>query len=404
MQKLPLILAIETSCDETAAAVVNNTTLVGQETYSQLSTHAEFGGVVPSLAKLEHQRKIDSVINAALNRANLPLEKIEAAAVTFGPGLAIALEIGLQKAKDIAISNNLPFIAVNHMHGHMFSSFADKDIASAQLPALAILVSGKHTELVLVKSLTEYTAIAETLDDACGEAFDKFARLVGLPYPGGPAVSNKAKTVEQQISLTTKQENGTLFCVAYNNITQKEFKLPIPLARAESANFSYSGLKTAIKNIVTKELGVTPDQNIQDIAEYIVQNPLSEETVNHLCYLFQATAFLQIKFGLKKVLKLYPEVKEFWLGGGVVANEYFRNMMEEMAAEYNVVLRVPSGNLSTDNAGMIGIAASLQWQNWQQSGGDLNNASKFGIYFDKDEIAKIDRVPNLPISTESVHL
>lgn len=401
MQIQPTILAIETSCDETAAAVVKGTDIVGQETYSQLSTHAEFGGVVPSLAKLEHQRKIEPVINAALNRANLPLENVEAVAATFGPGLAIALEIGLQKAKEIAVSKNVPLVAINHMHGHMFSSFAEQDISSAQLPALAILVSGKHTELVLVKSLQGFTVIAETLDDACGEAFDKFARLVGLPYPGGPAVSRKAKLVEPQITLTTKQENGTLFCVTYNNATGIELKLPIPLARAESANFSYSGLKTAIKNIVSKELGVTPEQNIQDIAEYVVENPLPEETVNHLCYLFQATAFLQIKFGINKVLKLYPQIKEFWLGGGVVANEYFRDMIEEMAAEYGVVLRVPTRDLSTDNAAMIGIAAALQWQNWQQSGGELSNSTKFGIYFDKDEISRVDRVPNLPISTRS---
>lgn len=388
----PTILAIETSCDETAAAVVKGMLVLGQETYSQLAKHASFGGVVPSIAKLEHELKIDEVINSALNRAQMTLDQMDMIAVTIGPGLAIALEVGVNKAKNLALELNKPLIAVNHMAGHLFSALANKLSLEIEYPSLGILVSGGHSEFILMQSLDSMVKIGETLDDACGEAFDKFARLVGLPYPGGPEVSKISMKVRDEYKLSEKNINGSLILNAKHIKTSKVLSLPIPLAYDKSFNLSYSGLKTAVKNLVASEIGVSNLQNVQDIAQLVKEKGLSASSVEHLCLLFESAAFLQIEKALEKVIKKNPDLKAIILGGGVVANSYFRDQMSTFAERHSLNLHIPTFELSTDNAAMIGIAAGMQCQLAQSNN---KRAEEYGIFTVIEDIKKLDRQPGL---------
>jgi len=390
----PLILAIETSCDETAAAVVQGTQILGFETYSQMAKHAEFGGVVPSIAKLEHQLKIDGVIASALSRAEVSLAQIEAIAVTVGPGLAIALEVGVNKAKELALSLGKPLITVNHMLGHLFSPLASQEVDILKFPALGVLISGNHSEFVLLTDLKSKMKLGETLDDACGEAFDKFARLVGLPYPGGPEVSRITAVARPDYELTEKKSNGSLVLTARHLVTGKELSLPIPLAMTNEPNLSYSGLKTAVKNLVAAEIGVDSLQNVQDIAGLVKQKGIPVEAVQQLCVLFESAAFLQITKALDKIVKKHTDLQTIVLGGGVIANSYFREQMTNFATKHSIQLYIPTFELSTDNAGMIGVAASIQWQQAHQPGESLENC---GIFTTSEQIALIDRNPSLQI-------
>jgi len=329
-QKKPLILAIETSCDETAAALTWGLKTLSNVIASQIEIHRPWGGVVPHLARRAHQENIDPVIQKALKESQkkqtlkpLDFHHLDAIAVTVGPGLAIALEVGIKKAKEISQNYHLPLIAVNHMEGHLLSFLAEEKIKPKDLkfPALALLVSGGHTQLVLVKAIGQYQILGETLDDAAGEAFDKVAKMLGLPYPGGPEIARLAKEGQPKIPL------------------------PVPMAHHPSLNFSFSGLKTAC----LYQLKETPLEK---------QTP---EFKKNLAASFQTVLVQSIILKLKKALEKYSP-SQIFLGGGVINNRPLREAIINLAKEKKAKAFFPqSSNLLSDNAAMIGIAAYFKF-------------------------------------------
>ncbi len=358
------ILAIETSCDETAVSVVEtigdfpNATyrVLGNALYSQIETHREYGGVYPNVAKREHTKKLVPMLKKAVDEANLEIHNsdpligderkeievllmregsladdlitfaeiigipnIDLIAVTEGPGLEPALWVGVNFAKALATLWKKPLVGVNHMEGHVISSLFQNDtLPTITFPLLSLLISGGHTELVLSKEWGSYELIGQTRDDAVGEAFDKVARLLGLPYPGGPEISKLAKEArDEDISTDTK--------------------LPRPMLTAHNFDFSFSGLKTAVLYASRGK-------------------KLSETEKRGLAREFEDAATEVL---LKKTLRALEETgaKTLAVGGGVSANEYIRKTFEEALTEQQIPLYFPSRSLSTDNAIMIALAA-----------------------------------------------
>jgi N6-L-threonylcarbamoyladenine synthase len=328
------ILAIETSCDDTCAAVLDNKKILSNVISSQTDLHAKWGGVVPDIAKRAHQERIMPVIFEALKKARLNLEDIDVIAVTQGPGLAIALSVGVNTAKELAKKYNKKLVAVNHIEGHILANLLknknEKPERKIEFPALALTVSGGHTKIVLVKSTPnpsfdlkeekninfEYEIIGETLDDAAGEALDKAAKMMGLGYPGGPVLER----------LALKGNKNFL-------------QLPHPLADKKILDYSFSGLKTSfyykIKDWPKEEIG----KNLFDLSAT-----------------FQEAVFetLVRKFKLA-IEKTSP--KTLLVSGGVAANLEFRKKLRKMAKEKNLPIFMPfKKELNTDNAAMIGIA------------------------------------------------
>lgn len=317
------ILAIDTSCDDTSVAVTNGRSILSNELFSQIAIHKDWGGVVPNLAKRAHEERIDEVIASALRKAELTMEDIDAVAVTQGPGLAIALGVGITKAKELAEKCGKQLIAVNHMEGHIYSCFA-QDIDGQpevpfEFPYLVLLVSGGHTELVLFNDHLTYIKVGATRDDAAGEAIDKAARLIigDKAYPGGPLLEALA---------------------ARGNPSW--FKFPIPMTGSDTLDFSYSGLKTALL--------------------YKIQSMSPEEIEEHradLAACFQEAVFGALFMQLKKAMKKY-DVRNLVVGGGVVANQYLRVRISEIIEEVGGSVQYPKfPGLAGDNAAMIGIAA-----------------------------------------------
>lgn len=311
------ILGIESSCDETAAAVIQNgRELLSSVIATQIEIHKKYGGVFPEVASRQHIRTIYAIIEQALDQAHLSLADIDAVAVTRGPGLAGSLVVGLNAAKGVALARNLPLIGVNHLEGHIYSAWvypADtpNPPPAPQFPLLALLVSGGHTELNLITDHLHYRRLGATLDDAAGEAFDKVARLVGLPYPGGPSVQKAAA-----------EGNPEAFA--------------FPRARLDGTwNFSFSGIKTAVLREVRK---------IEELNKPI--------PVNDMAASFQAAA---VDVLLTKTLKAAREfgVKEIVVAGGVSANKALR---EAFMAQDEFPVHIPPLSLCTDNAAMIGAA------------------------------------------------
>jgi len=364
------ILSIDTSCDETSVAVTENTKVLSNIIWSQASLHAKWGGVLPSLAKREHEERIDWVITKALKTAfpnspttiyHLIATNIDAIAVTVGPGLAIALEVGINKAKEVCLKYNLPLIAVNHIEGHLLSSLARPKnfqfpqrqtlvtISNIQLnpnfkiqnskpttnyrllttdisfPALGVVTSGGHTEVIYINNLGDYQIIATTSDDALGESLDKAARLLGLGYPGGEVLEKLAKDGVPNF-----------------------YKLPIPMiGREKELNYSYSGLKTAFVRLLNR----------------IGKEDLNEKEVANLAATFQNVAFTHFIRVLEYIIKsnTYP-AKNILAGGGVMANATLRKMLRKLSSKYNYKVHFPySKKLYTDNAAMIGIAAYFKY-------------------------------------------
>jgi N6-L-threonylcarbamoyladenine synthase len=331
---LPHILAIDTSCDETAAAVTQSTKILSNVIDSQINIHAKYGGVVPHLAKRAHENKIEFVVQEALKRAKNP--PLDAIAVTVGPGLAPALEVGIDFAKKLAKKFNKPLIAINHMEGHLLSSLANlEDYPASIFPALGLLVSGGHTELVLVKAIGSYKLIGQTLDDAAGEALDKLAKMLHLGYPGGPIIEELAKEGDPQ-AIT----------------------LPVPLRYSKDLNFSFSGLKTA--------------------AMYLTQkNKITQNFIQNMAASFQQAIAISLCTKLKNAIKQY-QPQAVLLGGGVMANLYLRRQIRSTVKPLPIYLPY-SKKLFTDNAAMIGIAA-------------------YHHFLKKDfieDVATLDRQPNL---------
>jgi len=325
-----IILAIETSLDDTSAAVVRDNRILSNVVASQVKFHEEWGGTVPDIARRKHQEWMEPVIAKAIKQANIVENDIDAVAVTYGPGLAPSLEVGIDHAVAWAEKLNKPLIPVNHLEGHLLSSLAKNSqgkgtVAEADLlfPAVGFLISGGHTELVLVKAIGEYYLLGETLDDAAGEAYDKVARMLKLGYPGGPILSDMAK------------------------LGSPIYKLPVPMVGRKDLDFSFSGLKTAALNALRKLEDVPHDK--QFLADFSAS--------------FQQAALTHLMKKLELAIKAY-QPKTVLLGGGVVSNVTLREAARKVARKYTVPVRIPyTSKLFTDSAGMIGVAA---WYVWQQ--------------------------------------
>ncbi|HKC04460.1 MAG TPA: tRNA (adenosine(37)-N6)-threonylcarbamoyltransferase complex transferase subunit TsaD [Patescibacteria group bacterium] len=320
------ILSIDTSCDETAAAVTEDTKILSNIIWSQASAHAKFGGVMPSLAQRMHEERIDFVVKKALGKFDIS-KNIDAIAVTVGPGLSIALRVGVNKAKELALKYKKRLIAVNHLEGHILSSLANSGITNFQFsisnlkfPALGLVISGKNTQIIQMDKIGGYKILAETHDDALGEALDKAARMLGLGYPGGAIFEKMA-------------ELGN----------SKKYKLPVPMAGQENRRmFSYSGLKTSMMRLVESE------------------KPLTKEKIYDLAASFQNIAFTHVTRVLHFILSNdYPKIpKDLLVGGGVGINVEMRKRLRKLGKAFNINLHFPYSNrLYGDNAAMIGIAA-----------------------------------------------
>ena len=306
------ILAVETSCDETSLAIVKNgKEVIGLEVYTQMDTHASYGGVVPEIASRMHTEAITIVLDSLLKKTNFDLKNIDAIAVTYAPGLLGSLLVGLEFAKTLAYIYNKPLIKVNHMVGHIYANNIDDNL---EFPLLAMVVSGGHTELVEMNDDYNFKLLGATLDDAIGEAFDKVAKIIGVPYPGGPNVERLAKDGNVCYDLAKPVNDGTL-------------------------NFSYSGLKSNVVNLV---------HNYKQRGENI--------NVNDLAASFQYIAVDEITRKIELALK-QKKYKMLILAGGVSANMYLRDEVKKVTDKYGVKFTVPKMVYCTDNAAMIGAAA-----------------------------------------------
>lgn len=375
IKSAPIILAIDTSCDDTSVAVLSGRRVLSSVISSQVELHKKWGGVVPDIARRAHKENIQKVYSEALKRARIKETDIEFVAATYGPGLAIALEVGLDFAKNLAYSKNIKFVPINHMEGHMLASFILNSRAKGAIkngeeksifPALALLVSGNHTEIVYAKSLNSYEILGETLDDAAGEAFDKVARMMNLGYPGGPIITLLAGRASKewsdgQAGLLERGERKPLAEVA------GRFGLPIPMMRSNDFNFSFSGLKTAclykMKNLREKYKKDT-DWSYDFCREFINAVTLS----------------LTVK--LSKAIKKNPTVKSIIIGGGVSNNKYIIREIGLLARKFGKKYYMPEIRFRSDNAAMIGIAAYYNIVNKK-------------IWLTGEDILKVDRKPML---------
>ncbi|BDB55387.1 tRNA N6-adenosine threonylcarbamoyltransferase [Flavobacterium ammoniigenes] len=309
------ILAIESSCDDTAAAVLHNDKVLSNVVANQL-IHNQYGGVVPELASRAHQQNIVPVIDAALRKANIQKEQLSAIAFTQGPGLMGSLLVGSSFAKSLALALQIPLIAVNHMHAHILAHFIDEEgYDKPEFPFLALTISGGHTQIVRVDGFFDMTIIGETTDDAVGEAFDKSAKILGLPYPGGPLVDKYAQLGNPKAFAFTKP------------------KVP-------GLDFSFSGLKTAILYFIQKKQ---------------LENPnFIEENTNDICASIQHTIIEILMDKLKLAVK-ETGIKQIAIGGGVSANSGIRATLKEAEKKYGWKTFIPKFEYTTDNAAMIGI-------------------------------------------------
>ena len=326
---MALILGIETSCDETAAAVVENgCKILSNVVASQIEMHAQYGGVFPEIASREHVLKIVPVIEDTLKDAGITFKDLAAVAVTHGPGLAGSLLVGVNTAKAISFANDLPLLGINHLEGHVYANWlesANMTVVEKQFPLIALIVSGGHSEIILMRGHNDYQMLGHTLDDAAGEAFDKVARLLGLGYPGGPAIQKAA-------------ENGN----------PEAFKLPRAWLRG-TYDYSFSGLKTAALHLVQSFEGKRlPVADIAASFQAAITDVLVEKTK-------QAAE----EFGAKQIL----------LAGGVAANTRLR---ERMVKRADVPVLIPPPKLCIDNGAMIASAAWWHLEKGERSGWDLD--------------------------------
>jgi N6-L-threonylcarbamoyladenine synthase len=309
------ILAIESSCDDTAAAVLHNDKVLSNVVANQL-IHNQYGGVVPELASRAHQQNIVPVIDAALKKANIQKDQLTAIAFTQGPGLMGSLLVGSSFSKSLSLALNIPLIAVNHMHAHILAHFIDEEgFDKPEFPFLALTISGGHTQIVKVNGFFDMEIIGETTDDAVGEAFDKSAKILGLPYPGGPLIDKYAQLGNPKAFAFTKP------------------KVP-------GLDFSFSGLKTAILYFIQKKK---------------LENPnFIEENLNDICASIQYTIIEILMDKLKLAVK-ETGITQIAIGGGVSANSGIRTRLKESEPKYGWKTFVPKFEYTTDNAAMIGI-------------------------------------------------
>ena len=321
------ILAIESSCDETSVSIIKNgCEEIATVVLSQMDTHANYGGVVPEIASRMHVENITMVIEECFNKANMTMDDIEAIAVTYGPGLIGSLLIGTMAAKTLAYVYNKPLIPVHHIAGHIYANNLVKEM---EFPLIALVVSGGHTELVYMKDHYSFEVIGSTLDYAVGEAYDKVARVIGLPYPGGPNIDKLAREGEDT------------------------YDLPTPLDD-DSFNFSFSGLKSAVINLVHNETQRGNEIRKADLArsfENRVIDVLSKKTMNSLQ-----------KYGVKNLV----------VAGGVSANRWLRDRLSELCEKEGINLIIPEMKYCTDNAAMIGAAGYFAYKLGRRADLSLN--------------------------------
>lgn len=325
-----LTLAIETSCDETSVAVIKD----GREVLSniissQIDIHRKFGGVVPEIASRKHIESINNIVQEAIDEAKVSFQDIDLIGVTKGPGLVGALLIGISTAKALAYGLDIPIIGVNHIEGHVCANYIEhKDL---EPPFTCLIVSGGHTYLVQVNGYTDYELVGRTRDDAAGEAFDKVARALGLPYPGGPIIDKLA-------------ESGN----------KESVEFPRVMLELKSYDFSFSGLKTAVLNYLNQKQQKGEEIVVEDVAASFQQSVLD--------------VLVDKSFRLAKE----RNSKKIVMAGGVAANQGLRTMMEERGKMENIEILYPSRILCTDNAAMIGAAAYFNYKNGNKSDLHLN--------------------------------
>lgn len=328
MKKDTLVLGIETSCDETAVAIIRNgTEIVTNIVSSQIESHKRFGGVVPEIASRHHVEQVTYVLEEALEQAGMTMEDIDCVAVTEGPGLVGALLIGVNAAKALAFAHDKPLVGVHHIAGHIY---ANRLVKEMRFPLLSLVVSGGHTELVLMKDHGSFEVIGETRDDAAGEAYDKVARTLGLPYPGGPHIDRLAHVGEASLDL------------------------PRAWLEEGSYDFSFSGLKSAVINTLhnAKQKGMTIHP--QDLAAS-----------------FQASVIDVLVTKTVKAVREYG-VEQVLLAGGVAANKGLRAALQEAFEGLDAELVIPPLSLCTDNAAMIAAAGTVLFQQGKRGSMDMN--------------------------------
>ena len=328
MTKDQLIMGIETSCDETAIAIVKNgREILANVVASQIESHKRFGGVVPEIASRHHVEQITLVLEEALAQANMDIKDLDAIAVTEGPGLVGALLIGVNAAKALAFANGIPLVGVHHIAGHIY---ANRLVTEMNFPLLSLVVSGGHTELVYMKEHGHFEVIGETRDDAAGEAYDKVARTLHLPYPGGPHIDRLAHEGKATIDL------------------------PRAWLEEGSYDFSFSGLKSAVINVV---------HNAQQRGEEIAPEELAAS--------FQESVIDVLVTKTQRAVKEYG-VKQVLVAGGVAANKGLREKLSTEFADSDVEIVIPPLSLCTDNAAMIAAAGSVLYEKGQRADLTLN--------------------------------
>jgi N6-L-threonylcarbamoyladenine synthase len=365
-KKSATILAIDTSCDDTSVAIVQGEIILVNVVASQVELHKQYGGVFPTVAKQAHRENIDPTVKLSLKRAGLKIKDIDAVAVTVGPGLAPSLEVGINKAKDLAIEFKKPFISVNHIEGHLLSPLAKRNSVSkekvtkkdpkVQFPILGVVVSGGHTDFVLIKQYGKYERIGFSIDDAAGECLDKIGRMVYLGYPAGPVIEEFAKKGDEN-----------------------RFKFPLPMTQSKDYNMSFSGLKTFARNLVIK---------LKQEAIIEGKKGLDKQTIYDVCASAQKGVFRHILHKLEKVLEK-EDIKEIWLGGGVAANVTLRKILRFKANQYGIKFRAPYTNkLCSDNAAMIGLVAAKKFERGE-------------VIIKPGKLAQVDRIPRWKIGEKS---
>ncbi|MCI8354068.1 MAG: tRNA (adenosine(37)-N6)-threonylcarbamoyltransferase complex transferase subunit TsaD [Lachnospiraceae bacterium] len=330
MEKDITILAVESSCDETAAAVVRNgREVLSNIIYSQIALHEEYGGVVPEIASRKHIEKIDQVVSQALLQADRELEEMDAIAVTYGPGLVGALLVGVSFAKSMSFASGIPLIGVHHIEGHISANYIEN--RDLEPPFICLVVSGGHSHLLVVKDYGEYEILGKTRDDAAGEAFDKVARAIGLGYPGGP-----------KIDKISKEGNPDAIYFPRARVAQSEY------------DFSFSGLKSAVLNHLNSCRMKGEEVSRADVAASF-QKAVTDVLVEHSMH-----AVSQLGYS------------RFAIAGGVASNSALRSAFEKACREAGIAFYHPSPVFCTDNAAMIGTAAYYEYRRGVRHGFDLN--------------------------------
>jgi N6-L-threonylcarbamoyladenine synthase len=332
------ILAIETSCDETAVAILRGRELLASEVASQISEHAKFGGVVPEVAARNHLEQLPRLIPRALGPAKIRIDEIDAFTATSGPGLASSLLVGNSVAKALAIGSGKPLLAINHLEGHLLSPFFGREVIE---PNVALIVSGGHTLLVNVRAVGEYQILGRTVDDAAGEAFDKVAKLLGLGYPGGPEIERVAKSGDAT-----------------------RFDLPRGMLNSGDLNFSFSGLKTAVRYLLPVILNRADGEGSRDTKKdgrEVLRSAQDDKVVNDLCASFQQAVIDVLR---EKSLRAVQQTGShlLTLSGGVSCNRALREDLRGACEKEGIELVVAEPWLCTDNAAMIAFAAMLRFE------------------------------------------